>query len=65
MTIPRDWKEFLLALRSENTRFLLIGAHALAFHAEARLTGDLGRHIRCAASSVHTGAIAGRVNRVM
>lgn len=40
-TIHRDWKEFLLALLSENTRFLLIGAHALAFHVEARLTEDL------------------------
>lgn len=39
--IHRDWKEFLLALRSENTKFLLIGAHALAFHVEARLTNDL------------------------
>ena len=39
--IHRDWKEFLLALRSENTTFLLIGAHALAFHVEARLTNDL------------------------
>lgn len=41
VTIPRDWREFLLALRSQNTKFLLIGAHALAFHAEARLTEDL------------------------
>ncbi len=40
-TIHDDWKEFLLALQSENTRFLLIGAHALAFHVEARLTEDL------------------------
>jgi hypothetical protein len=40
-TIHQDWKEFLAALRSENTRFLLIGAHALAFHVEARLTEDL------------------------
>jgi hypothetical protein len=40
-TIHEDWKEFLAALRSENTRFLLIGAHALAFHVEARLTDDL------------------------
>ena len=29
------------ALLSENTKFLLIGAHALAFHVEARLTEDL------------------------
>ncbi len=40
-TIPRDWKEFLSALLSENTKFLLIGAHALAYHVEARLTEDL------------------------
>jgi predicted nucleotidyltransferase len=40
-TIHRDWREFLDALRSEGTRFLLIGAHALAFHVEARLTEDL------------------------
>ncbi len=39
--IHQDWKEFLLALLSENTKFLLIGAHALAFHVEARLTEDL------------------------
>lgn len=41
MTLPPDWQEFLKALLSENTRFLLIGAHALAFHVEARLTEDL------------------------
>jgi hypothetical protein len=40
-TIHRDWHEFLSALLSENTRFLLIGAHALAFHVEARVTEDL------------------------
>jgi hypothetical protein len=40
-TIPPDWKEFLSALLSENTKFLLIGAHALAFHVEGRLTEDL------------------------
>jgi hypothetical protein len=40
-TIHRDWIEFLNALRSENTKFLLIGAHALAYHAEGRLTEDI------------------------
>lgn len=40
-TIHQDWREFLSALLSENTRFLLIGAHALAFHVEARLTEDI------------------------
>lgn len=41
VTIPPDWKEFLEALRLQSTRFLLIGGHALAYHAEARLTEDL------------------------
>lgn len=40
-TIHQDWSDFLNALLSENTKFLLIGAHALAFHVEARLTEDL------------------------
>lgn len=40
-TIHRDWIEFLSALLSENTRFLLIGAHALAYHVEGRLTEDI------------------------
>lgn len=40
-TIHRDWHEFLSALLSENTKFLLIGAHALAYHVEARITEDL------------------------
>lgn len=41
INIPQDWREFLEALRSENTKFLLIGAHAVAYHAEARLTQDI------------------------
>lgn len=41
MTIPPEWQSFLRALLSKNTRFLLIGAHALAYHVEARLTEDL------------------------
>jgi hypothetical protein len=30
-TIHQDWFDFLNALRSENTKFLLIGAHARVF----------------------------------
>lgn len=36
-----DWREFLLALISSGTRFLLIGGHAVAVHAEPRFTEDL------------------------
>jgi hypothetical protein len=36
-----DWSEFLSALIGRRVEFLLIGAHAVAAHAEPRLTGDL------------------------
>jgi hypothetical protein len=36
-----DWRDFLLALISTGTRFLLIGGHAIAVHAEPRFTADL------------------------
>jgi hypothetical protein len=36
-----DWSEFLSALISTGTRFLLIGGHAIGVHAEPRFTEDL------------------------
>jgi len=36
-----DWCEFLHALISTGTRFVLIGGHAVAVHAEPRFTEDL------------------------
>lgn len=36
-----DWSAFLSALISRRTRFLLIGGHAVAAHAEPRHTEDL------------------------
>lgn len=36
-----DWSAFLRALISRRTRFLLIGGHAVAAHAEPRHTEDL------------------------
>jgi addiction module HigA family antidote len=36
-----DWSAFLHALISAETRFLLIGGHAVAVHAEPRFTEDL------------------------
>ncbi len=41
MTLNEDWSQFLLALISSGTRFLLIGGHAVAVHAEPRFTEDL------------------------
>ena len=39
--LNEDWSEFLAALISTGTRFLLIGGHAVAVHAEPRFTEDL------------------------
>ena len=41
MHLNDDWNEFLRALTSTGTRYLLIGGHALAVHAEPRFTEDL------------------------
>jgi hypothetical protein len=39
--LNRDWSEFLQLLISHRVRFLLVGGHAVAGHAEPRLTEDL------------------------
>jgi hypothetical protein len=39
--LNEDWNQFLAALVSTATRFLLIGGHAVAVHAEPRFTEDL------------------------
>lgn len=36
-----DFRELLIALRAEDVRFLVVGAHALAAHGVPRVTGDL------------------------
>ena len=37
----RDYEEFIAALNARGARYLIIGAHAVAFHARPRATGDL------------------------
>ena len=37
----RDYEEFIAALNAHGARYLLIGAHAVAFHARPRATKDL------------------------
>jgi hypothetical protein len=41
MKLQPDFKEFLRLLLSHRVRFVIVGAHALAAHAEPRFTGDL------------------------
>src|SRR5260370_42487959 len=70
LELSDDWGAFLRALISTGTRFLLIGGHAVAVHAEPRLTEDLdvfveptlanGRRLRAALIKFGFGAIAPR-----
>jgi hypothetical protein len=63
-----DWREFLLALISTGTRFLLIGGHAIAVYAEPRFTEDLdvfvephsenARRLRAALDEFGFGSVA-------
>ena len=46
MSLPKDWKEFLVLLNSQGAEYLVVGAFALAFHSEPRFTGDLDILIR-------------------
>lgn len=40
MEIPPYWKEFLELLNSEQTEYLIVGGHAVAFHGYPRFTQD-------------------------
>ena len=37
----RDYEEFIAALNVHGVRYLVVGAHAVAFHARPRATKDL------------------------
>jgi hypothetical protein len=46
MSLPKDWKEFLVLLNSQGAEYVVVGAFALAFHSEPRFTGDLDLLVR-------------------
>ncbi len=37
----QDYEEFIAALNAHGVRYLVVGAHAVAFHARPRATKDL------------------------
>ncbi len=37
----RDYEEFIAVLNAHGVRYLIVGAHAVAFHARPRATKDL------------------------
>ena len=41
MEIPRDFSELLALFNARGVEYVIVGAHALAFHGAPRATGDL------------------------
>lgn len=52
MDLHPDWSEFLRLLNSHKVEFLIVGAHALAFHGHPRMTGDLDCFVGSSSSNV-------------
>jgi hypothetical protein len=46
MAVQRDFKEFCELLNSHGVEFVIVGAHALAFHGAPRFTGDIDFLVR-------------------
>jgi len=46
MNLQKDLKEFLELFLSQKVEFLIVGAHAVAFHGHPRLTGDIDFLVR-------------------
>jgi hypothetical protein len=41
VTLPDDFREFLLCLNARKVRFLVVGGHAVSFHGYPRFTHDV------------------------
>jgi len=46
MPLAKDLREFIALLNSQGVEYLIVGAHALAFHGRPRYTGDLDVLVR-------------------
>lgn len=46
LRLPRDFKEFLKSLNSNNVEYLLIGGYAVTIHGYVRMTNDIDVWVR-------------------
>ncbi len=51
MALQKDLREFIELLNSNEAEYVIIGAHALAFHGVPRYTGDLDIAVRVSAAN--------------
>ena len=54
----RDYEEFIGALNAHGVRYLVVGAHAVAFHARPRATKDLDIMIEAYIAALHVAQLA-------
>ncbi len=59
MEVYQDYKELFASLNSQNVKYVIVGAYALAFHGHPRFTGDIDILVQPAADN------AGRVIRAL
>ena len=57
----RDYEEFIAALNDQGARYLVVGAHAVAFHARPRATKDLDILVEATAENARLVLAALRV----
>ena len=46
MALHSEWREFVELLNSTGVEFVVVGAHAVAYHGRPRYTGDLDLFVR-------------------
>ena len=54
----RDYEEFIGALNAHGVRYLVVGAHAVAFHARPRATKDLDILIEVYTAALYVAQLA-------
>ena len=46
MILSKDWRAFIESLNSQNVEYVLVGGHAVAYHARPRFTDDIDFLVR-------------------
>jgi hypothetical protein len=60
MAVPKGLREFIESLNSHGVEYLVVGAHALAFHGRPRYTGDIDLLLRPALENADAARSRGR-----
>jgi hypothetical protein len=51
--VNRDFRDLFAALNDTGAKYLVVGAHAVAFYAEPRFTKDLGVGVEASHDAAH------------